>query len=76
MEAIAIALGTWFVGFNIVNAKGINKRTDPLRKAYQIGATDDVQTQFPVEIEAWGKSKSRKIRFCIGNASYIHLQEQ
>lgn len=55
LEAIAIALGTWFVGFNIVNAKGINKRTDPLRKAYQIGATDDVQTQFPVEIEAWGK---------------------
>ena len=60
LEAIAIALGTWFVGFNIVNAKGINKRTDPLRKAYQIGATDDVQTQFPVEIEAWGKIKESK----------------
>lgn len=60
MEAIAIALGTWFVGFNIVNAKGINKRTDPLRKAYQIGATDDVQTQFPVEIEAWGKIEESK----------------
>ena len=53
-------LGTWFVGFNIVNAKGINKRTDPLRKAYQIGATDDVQTQFPVEIEAWGKIEESK----------------
>lgn len=60
LEAIAIALGTWFVGFNIVNAKGINKRTDPLRKAYQIGATDDVQTQFPVEIEAWGKIEESK----------------
>ena len=60
LEAIAIALGTWFVGFNIVNAKGINKRTDPLRKAYQIGATDDDQTQFPVEIEAWGKIEESK----------------
>lgn len=60
LEAIAIALGTWLVGFNIVNAKGINKRTDPLRKAYQIGATDDVQTQFPVEIEAWGKIEESK----------------
>lgn len=60
LEAIAIALGTWFVGFNIVNAKGINKRTDPLRKAYQIGATDDVQTQFPVEIEACGKIEESK----------------
>lgn len=60
LEAIAIALGTWFVGFNIVNAKGINKRTDPLRKAYQIGATDDVQTQFPVEIEVWGKIEESK----------------
>ena len=60
LEAIAIALGTWFVGFNIVNAKGINKRTDPLRKAYQTGATDDVQTQFPVEIEAWGKIEESK----------------
>lgn len=60
LEAIAIALGTWFVGFNIVNAKGINRRTDPLRKAYQIGATDDVQTQFPVEIEAWGKIEESK----------------
>ena len=60
LEAIAIALGTWFVGFNIVNAKVINKRTDPLRKAYQIGATDDVQTQFPVEIEAWGKIEESK----------------
>lgn len=60
LEAIAIALGTWFVGFNIVNAKGINKRTDPLRKAYQIGATDDVQTQFPVEIEAWGRIEESK----------------
>lgn len=60
LEAIAIALGTWFVGFNIVNAKGINNRTDPLRKAYQIGATDDVQTQFPVEIEAWGKIEESK----------------
>lgn len=60
LEAIAIAIGTWFVGFNIVNAKGINKRTDPLRKAYQIGATDDVQTQFPVEIEAWGKIEESK----------------
>ena len=60
LEAIAIALGTWFVGFNIINAKGINKRTDPLRKAYQIGATDDVQTQFPVEIEAWGKIEESK----------------
>lgn len=60
LEAIAIALGTWFVGFNIVNAKGINKRTDPLRKAYQIGAKDDVQTQFPVEIEAWGKIEESK----------------
>lgn len=60
LEAIAIVLGTWFVGFNIVNAKGINKRTDPLRKAYQIGATDDVQTQFPVEIEAWGKIEESK----------------
>ena len=60
LEAIAIALGTWFVGFYIVNAKGINKRTDPLRKAYQIGATDDVQTQFPVEIEAWGKIEESK----------------
>ena len=60
LEAIAIALGTWFVGFNIVNAKGINKRTDPLRKAYQIGATDDVQTQFPVEIEAWGEIEESK----------------
>lgn len=60
LEAIAIALGTWFVGFNIVNAKGINKITDPLRKAYQIGATDDVQTQFPVEIEAWGKIEESK----------------
>ena len=60
LEAIAIALGTWFVGFNIVNAKGINKRTDPLRKAYQIGATDDVQTQFPVELEAGVKIEESK----------------
>lgn len=54
LEAAAIALGTWFVGFNDISTKGIDKRTDPLRKAYQIGMTDDVQIQFPVEIEAWG----------------------
>ena len=55
LEAAAIALGTWFVGFNDISTKGIDKKTDPLRKAYQIGMTDDVQAQFPVEIEAWGK---------------------
>lgn len=52
LEAAAIALGTWFVGFNDISSKGIDKKTDPLRKAYRIGMTDDVQTQFPVEIEA------------------------
>ena len=31
-----------------------------MRKAYQIGATDDVQTQLPEEIEAWGEIKESK----------------
>lgn len=55
LEATAIALGTWFVGFNNISGKGIDKTTDPLRKAYSVGSTDDVQPQFPVEIEADGK---------------------
>ena len=57
LEATAIALGTWFAGFNNIVGKSINKTTDPLRKAYIIGTTDDVQQQFPVEIEASARIK-------------------
>lgn len=52
LEASAIALGTWFAGFNNITGKSIDKKTDPLRKAFVIGTTDDVQSQFPVEIAA------------------------
>lgn len=52
LEATAIALGTWFAGFNNITGKSIDKKTDPFRKAFVIGTTDDVQPQFPVEIEA------------------------
>mgnify|MGYP004541394875 CR=1 FL=1 len=55
LEATAIALGAWFIGFNNISSKAFDRDNDPLRKAYQIGTTDDVQPQFPVEIEAWGQ---------------------
>ena len=31
LEATAIALGTWFAGFNNITGKSIDKKTDPLR---------------------------------------------
>lgn len=55
LEAAAIAAGSLFAGLDRIPAKGIDKETDPLRKAYVMGVTDDVQQQFPVEITAYGR---------------------
>lgn len=52
LEAIAIALSTWFIGFDNISGKNIDKKRDPKKEGYMIGGQDDVQSQFPVEIKA------------------------
>lgn len=55
LEGAAIAIGSFFAGFNELATIGIDKKGDPLRKSFAVGSTDDVQMQYPVEVSAYGK---------------------
>lgn len=52
LDGIAIALSTMFTSFDGSKALNITKESAHL-KAYKIGSTDNVQSQYPVRISAW-----------------------
>ncbi len=60
LEGTAIALGTVFTALDGLNGMSISKR-DAHLKAYQMGRTDDVQAQYPVEIEAEGVLDQKEV---------------
>lgn len=68
LEGAAVALGAFFAGFDGLPGRGIAKR-DARLEAYQMGAADDTQAQYPVEITAEGMIddgialQSRQIRW-------------
>lgn len=53
LEAAATAVGTMFVAFSDLTSRRIDK-TDALIKAFPLGSTEDIQTQYPVSITAEG----------------------
>lgn len=53
LEGLAVSLGTIFTGFDGLASVSINK-TDAHLKSYQMGESEDVQPQYPVEISAVG----------------------
>ncbi len=53
LEGIAVSLGTMFVGLDGRAGVSINKK-DARLKAYQMGESQDIQPQYPVEIIAAG----------------------
>jgi len=55
IEGAAIALGTFFTGLDGISPGIAIKKTDARLKNYSIGNTTDVQSQYPVEISAFGK---------------------
>lgn len=60
LEGIAVSLGTMFVGLDGQVGVGINKK-DARLKAYSMGETEDVQSQYPVEIIAMGDVNGKTI---------------
>ena len=53
LEGVAVSLGTFFTGLDGLSGISIGKK-DAHLKAYRMGESDDVQAQYPVEIEAKG----------------------
>ena len=53
LEGAAVSLGTIFTGLDGLPGKRINKK-DAHLKAYRMGESEDVQPQYPVEIQAEG----------------------
>lgn len=53
LEGAAVSLGTMFVGLDGRGSISINKK-DARLKAYQMGESQDIQPQYPVEIMAAG----------------------
>lgn len=62
LEAIAVALGTFFVKLDVPLGVSIKTR-DARLKAYRYGETDDVQSQYPVKIEARGQVGDERIEW-------------
>lgn len=53
LEGLSVSLGTMFTGLDGQTGVSINKK-DAMLKAYQMGESEDVQPQYPVEITAMG----------------------
>lgn len=53
LEAISIAIGTFFAGLDGIAGKTISKK-DAHIVSYEVGTSDDIQFQFPVVIKASG----------------------
>lgn len=62
LEAAAIALGTIFTPLDDISGVKINKE-DAHRKSFEMGSSDDVQQQYPVEISAKGEIEGRNIQW-------------
>ena len=60
LEGLAVSLGTMFIGLDGRVGVSINKK-DARLKAYLMGAFEDVQPQYPVEITATGEIDGQKI---------------
>lgn len=62
LEGIAVALGTLFTGLDGLSGIRINK-TDARLKAYQMGESEDVQAQYPVDIIVEGDVDGKVIHW-------------
>lgn len=62
LEAAAIAVGTFLNPLDGVSSKSIAK-SDAYLEAFRIGRVDDVQSQYPVEITAFGEIDGKKIQW-------------
>lgn len=60
LDGVAVSLGTMFTGFDGLNGVSINQR-DARLKAYQMGESEDIQAQYPVEIIAEGMIETQEI---------------
>ena len=60
LEGAAVSLGTLFTGLDGLAGVSINKK-DAHLKSYQMGETEDVQPQYPVEIIAKGEIDGKAI---------------
>ncbi|MCM1121209.1 MAG: AAA family ATPase [Eubacterium sp.] len=60
LEGLAVSLGTMFTGFDGISGVSIQKK-DVHLKAYQMGESEDVQPQYPVEISAVGNIDDKMI---------------
>lgn len=70
LEAIAIAVSTMFAPMDGPKGIGIDKNQAHL-KAYAIGSTNDVQSQYPVSISAVAVIDGRKVKWerCLNTAN-------
>ena len=60
LDGMAVSLGTMFTGFDGLNGVSINQK-DARLKAYQMGESEDIQAQYPVEITAEGMIDTKEI---------------
>lgn len=58
LDAAAVAIGSFFTGMNGLAGPGIKSR-DAHIKAFTIGSSEDVQPQYPIQIEAAGRENDR-----------------
>lgn len=49
LDGVVVSLGTMFTGFDGLNGVSISQK-DVHLKAYQMGESEDIQAQYPVEI--------------------------
>lgn len=60
LEGIAVAAGTFLTGLDDTSGKRITKK-DARLKAYKLGSSDDIQSQYPVEVIAHGTFDDKSI---------------
>ena len=60
LDGVAVSLGTMFTGFDGLNGVSISQR-DAHLKAYQMGESEDIQAQYPVEITAEGVIDAKEV---------------
>lgn len=59
LDAAAVAIGSFFVGLNGVPSPGI-KNSDARIKAFSMGSGEDVQPQYPIQVEATGIANGKR----------------
>lgn len=60
LDALSVAIGTFFSGIDGAATRGINKN-DVYYKRYKMGSTDDIQRQYPACIYAEGNVEQQKL---------------